>query len=170
MRKDTELYMSAAIAGLGYSLALIEKALLGEKRDQPAGSGPFALALMRVAEIADGAPVVSIELARADMLYLFEMLHYLRGGFWASAWDILKRVHLLVADRISAQEAAAILGESELMLDIHERLGDLHSIDYLAGVWAGYEAKALKTKQDFAKRPITYRQAMSREKEPGADG
>lgn len=158
MNEETRLNMVTARDGLGYSLEMIEEGLLGAKRGyvaQQAQDGPFARALSAVGEIADGAPVTNLQQTREDLLFLFEMLRFLRGGFWASAWAICKPVHEQVADRISAREAAAILGAPESRLAVEERLGRLHPIDLLGDVWAGYEVEALKAKVDAAKRPFT---------------
>lgn len=164
MREETQLHLSTAITGLVYSGDRIGEALLGETRGYDTSrsqNGPFARALTRMAEIADGGEITDLEAARKDMLYLFGLLPLLQGGFYDSAWRILGPAHARVADRIPADFAEAILGVgSEYMLDIEVKLGHLHRFDEqdpeterYSYQYAAYEVKALRAKRDAAHAP-----------------
>jgi len=181
MNKDTELNMRTALSGLMYEADLIDEALLGKKRHLDARRceelGPFALALRRIADLADGKPPLDVEAARSDLLFLWPMLHYLHGGFSSALWSILSRAHELVADRISEQEALVLLGEEgySVRLDLDSRLGHLHPFEeredgfrtygatYLerpAGAvsYARYEVEARKRTLESVRRSIKRRE------------
>ena len=171
MRDEMKVHVHTAIAGLMYSGGLIDQALLGEKRGYhqvKAHNGPFAQALSRVAEIADGADITDIAATRKDMLFLFDTLRYLRGGFYSSLWEILTPVHERAADLITPKEAEALAGKNYLSsLSLDARLGHLHPIEKQDGKWhtvdatflgmplgefwyARYEVEAVKAERDFA--------------------
>lgn len=155
MQEKTKQAITTAVSGLMYSGELIDMALLGEKRGYNWAKGldgPFAQALTRIAEIADGAQVEDMIQARKDMLFLFDVLVFLQGGFYQIAWDIISRVHKIVADRISEKEAAAILGEPDFMMHIYAEIGKLHPVD--ENVYAGYEVEVLKQKTAKMNAPI----------------
>ena len=161
MQEKTKLDVYTAIQGLTYSSERIEQALSGKKRKranprQDSDHSPFAQALTRVAEIADGAPITDKVAIQQDLLFLFDLLHFLRGGFYNSAWSVLSRAHALVADRISKQEAAAILGEPDFMVDIAVRLENLHPLEGEDGTpyYARYQVEALKATRDAGRKRL----------------
>ena len=130
MQEKTKLDVSTAISGMMFAADSIDRALLGEKRhlnaQQAERNGPFAIGLNQIAEIADGAHIDNIEKARTDLRFLFEQLHYLKGGFHSSLWDILDRAHVVLADMITEQEAKSLLGPQDDWLSLDTRLGYVH--------------------------------------------
>jgi hypothetical protein len=149
MQEETRLHVSTAIHGLLYAADTIDQALVGEKSHLDAQKsehhGPFALALHRVAEIADGVTVEDTGQAHADLLFLFGLLHYLQGGFYSALWDILARAHevLVLADPMTESEAKVLLGEQGLWLDLDMRLGHIHPLEQRDGVFRAYDATFL---------------------------
>ena len=147
MKEETKHRVNSAIHGLMYEAEKIDKALIGEKRYLDAQKsehrGPFALALNRVAEIADGAPVQDIEAARADMLFLFGMLHHLRGGFYSAMWEVISIAHEILADMITQREATRLMGEYADWLDLDTRLGNVHPFEETDGKFRAYDATFL---------------------------
>ena len=147
MKEDTHLKVDTAIHGLMYVADIIDNALLGEKRHLDAQRseyhGPFALALNRVAEIADGAPIPDAEKARDDLLFLFGLLHHLPGGFYSLMWDVLARAHELLADMITEQEAKAMMGKHAHWLNLDARLGHIHLLEERDGAFHSYDATFL---------------------------
>jgi hypothetical protein len=131
MEEKTRMHANTARFGLEYVADAIDQALLGEKRPldtRQSEQGPFAQALNRVAEIADGAPTRDLEAARADLLFLFSLLRHLQGSFYSSLWDILSRAHVILADVITEDEAKALLGEHAGWLDLDAALGHIHPL------------------------------------------
>ncbi len=153
MQENTKRNVFTALHGLAYSSDELDQALFGKKRASPYQdilTGPFALALTRVAEVADGAPVAERAAFHQDMLFLFDLLPFLRGGFYDAAWSVLSRAHTLVAERLTKQEAAVVLGQPDFMVDIEVRLCNLYPITSEDGTlyYARYQVEALKGKLD----------------------
>lgn len=149
MQEETRLHVSTAIHGLMYVADTIDQALVGEKRHLDAQKsehhGPFAQALNRVAEIADadGASVADTGQARADLLFLFGLLHHLQGGFYSALWDILARAHEVLADLMTESEAKALLGKEAQWLDLDVRLGHIHPLEEHDGAFRTHDATFL---------------------------
>lgn len=146
MDKERELHFNTAISGLAYAADQLDLALLGEKRhlnDQQIRNGPYSSKLKAIAEIADGASITDLDGARDDLLYLFGFLHYLKGGFYSALWDILSPAHLLLAEKLTPQEAQAILGDHAYWLSLDARLGHIHPIVQDENEYKTYDATFL---------------------------
>lgn len=131
MKEETKRNVDTAHHGLLYAADLIAQALTGEKAHidyQKSLVGPFKQALNRVAEIADGAEISDQAATARDLVYLWDHLHFLKGGFWASLWDVLAAAHVRM-EQISAKEAATILETDVFMLGTEVRLEHLHPIE-----------------------------------------
>lgn len=132
MKEETRLNVNTAIHGLMYAAELIDQALLGEKRHLDArkseSEGPFAITLSSIAEIADGAPIEDRDKAQADLQFLWEQIHHLKGGFYSALWDILARAHVKIAELITVEEAKSVLGDQAFWLSLDGRLGHLHPL------------------------------------------
>jgi len=148
MQTKTTQHVNAAIHGLMYVADQIDLALLGEKRQMNAQQaerhGPFALALGRMGEIADGAAIEDIDAARADLQFCFTMLKHLGGGFYSALWDVVGRAHEILADQIPLQEAEAILGDHAHWLSLDATLGHIHLLEKKEdGTFRAYDATFL---------------------------
>jgi hypothetical protein len=137
-----------AIHGLMYVADEIDKALLGGKRhlnaQQAERSGPFAQALGRLAEIADGAAPSDRDEARADLQLCFPMLRHLQGGFYSACWDVLSRAHEALADFITEQEAEELLDTHKYWLKLDATLGHIHLFELKEdGKFHAYDATIL---------------------------
>lgn len=143
MNEQTKKDLDFAVAGLRFT----------ERRINEALQGPFQAALGRVAEAADDGQMEDVESIRCDLLYLFEFLPHIQGGFYDVAWRLISKVHERVSDKITAQEAATILGQSEILVDIDRRLGRFQAFFEPDCTWlyARYEVEALKRQRDASK-------------------
>ncbi|MBO0790281.1 MAG: hypothetical protein J2P36_04955 [Ktedonobacteraceae bacterium] len=172
MKEETRKNIDLAITGLMFVSKTIDKALLGKDRGLNAriceSEGPFALALNRIGEIADGGPVEDKEVAQADLLFLFPFLHLLRGGFYSAMWEVLAPAHDRLVDLLTKKEAEELLGEEHApFLDLDARLGHIHPSEKGVddGKWHVYDRTYLKEMgaQRYAKHEIEARkQALKR--------
>ena len=145
-KEETQLHINTTISGFLYARDAIDQALRGEKRewkDPSEQHEPLALILASIGEIVDGVPVQDIEAARRDLLFAFELLHHLRGGFYSTLWELLARAHERVADLITTQEAKTLLGEHAFWLGLDARLGHIHPLEKREGVFHTYDAMFL---------------------------
>ncbi|GHO51388.1 hypothetical protein [Ktedonospora formicarum] len=132
MNKETQLSLNTALSGLAYAADKLDMALLGEKRHmstQQLENGPLATKLTSLAEIVDGASIIDVDAARSDLLYAFSFLKFLQGGFYSALWEILDRAHVcLVDEKLTEQQAQALLGTAGFWLSLDARLGHVHPL------------------------------------------
>lgn len=151
MNDKTRHDISTALHGLMWSADRLDEALLGEKRSmhvQQALSGPLAMTLNRLGEIADsdsddGAAIEDRDAAHRDLLFAFALLPYLRGGFHDAFWTVVTRAHERVAadaeELLSEEEAEQLLRPVLSNPDFEARLGRVHPLERRDGALNTYD-------------------------------